>query len=241
MAVRAVIFDWGGTLTPHADIDLLELWLLVGRHIDPEQEALIAAQLLEVEERFWARTTTTQESGTLDDIIALAAEELGLDVADAVRAEAADLHLGAWDERLSPHDQDAAEVLDELHRQGIRTGLLSNTHWPRQFHEELLARDGLVDRLDARLYTCELSHLKPHPSVFLAALEAVSEGVPGGPIEPADAVLVGDRPRDDIAGAKGVGMKAVLRPNGQVPAGPVEPDAVIGSLTELLAVVERWR
>ncbi len=241
MAVRAVIFDWGGTLTPHADIDLLELWLLVGRHLDPEQAPLIAAQLLQVEERFWQRTTTTQESGTLDDIIALAAQELGLEFAEAVRREAAHLHLDAWDERLSPHDADAAEVLDELHRQGIRTGLLSNTHWPRAFHEELLARDGLVDRLDARLYTSELSHLKPHPSVFLAALEAVSHDQPSGPIAPADAVFVGDRPQDDIAGAKGVGMKAVLRPNGQVPGGPVEPDAVIGSLTELLAVVERWR
>jgi FMN phosphatase YigB (HAD superfamily) len=241
MTVRAVIFDWGGTLTPHADVDLLELWLATAEHLDAANGPAIAAQLLAVEDRFWARTSTTQESGTLDDIIALAAQELGLEVADAVRQEAAGRHLDAWAGRLNPHDPDAAAVLGDLRRQGIRTGLLSNTHWPRRFHEDLLARDGLVDLLDVRLYSSELSHLKPHPSVFLAALEAVSAGQDGGPIAPQDAVFVGDRPQDDIAGAKGVGMRAVLRPNGSVPSGPVEPDATISSLPELLDLVARWR
>jgi len=237
MPIQAVIFDWGGTLTAHADVDLLDLWLAAASRLAPDNAPAVARGLLAVEDRVWERTSTTQESGTLDDIIALAAQELGLDVAEAVRQEAASHHLEAWSTHLN-HDPDADGVLRALRDRGIRTGLLSNTHWPRRFHEELLARDGLVDLLDARLYTCELSHMKPHPSVFHAALEAVSNG---DRIPPANAVFVGDRPQDDIAGAKGVGMRAVLRPNDAVPPGPVQPDAIISSLPALLELVDRWR
>ncbi len=236
VAIRAVIFDWGGTLTAHADVDLLDLWLAAAERLDPENAADVARGLLAVEDRFWARTVSTQESGTLGDIIAEASRELGLELADAVREEAATHHLDAWSAHLV-HDPDAADVLRILRERGIRTGLLSNTHWPRRFHEELLARDGLLDGLDARLYTSELSHMKPHRSVFEAALRDVADGTA---IAPSDAVFVGDRPLDDISGAKAVGMRTVLRPNRSVPGGPAAPDATISSLPQLLDLIDRW-
>ena len=67
-----------------------------------------------------------------------------------------------------------------------------------------------------------------------------------GGIAPEDAVFVGDRPWDDIAGAKGVGMRAVLLPHSEIPAhqeGPVrgEPDAVVTRLADLLPLVDAWR
>ena len=112
--------------------------------------------------------------------------------------------------------------------------LLSNTHWPRTFHEHFLERDGLVDLIDARLYTSEMPYQKPHPTAFRTALDAV------GVDDPARAVFVGDRPFDDISGAKGVGLKAVLRANGSVPGYDVEPDAVIDRLPELVDLVKLW-
>ena len=236
VTIRAVIFDWGGTLTSHAEVDLLDLWLAAADRLDPSDVAAAARGLLAAENRLWARTATTQESGTLDDIIAMAAVDLGLEVADAVRAEVASHHLQAWSEHLH-HDPDAGGVLRQLRERGLRTGLLSNTHWPRRFHEDLLERDGLCHLLDARLYTSELSHMKPHPSVFLTALREVGARAV---IEPADVVFVGDRPLDDIAGANGVGMRTVLRPNRVVPAGPATPDAEISSLPELLDLIDRW-
>ena len=75
---------------------------------------------------------------------------------------------------------------------------------------------------------------KPHPSAFGAALDAV------GVDDPARAVFVGDRPFDDISGARGVGMKAVLRANGSVPGYDVEPDAVIDRLPDVVDLVRRW-
>ena len=85
-----------------------------------------------------------------------------------------------------------------------------------------------------RLYTSEMPYQKPHPSAFRAALDAIDVE------DPASAVFVGDRPFDDIFGAKAVGLHAVLRGNQSVPGYDVQPDAVIDSLPELVEVVARW-
>jgi putative hydrolase of the HAD superfamily len=62
-----------------------------------------------------------------------------------------------------------------------------------------------------------------------------------GVTDPAGCVFVGDRPFDDVHGAKSAGMRAVLVPNSDVPPfdGAV-PDATIGSLAELPSVIESW-
>ena len=54
-------------------------------------------------------------------------------------------------------------------------------------------------------------------------------------------MFVGDRPYDDIHGAKSAGMRAVLITNSDVPAfEAAEPDAVITRLAELLGHIDRW-
>lgn len=230
----AVIFDWGGTLSEFVSLELLDVWRAAAHHLDPAREDEITDALSMVEERFWARTTSTQQSGTLADLLAEASAELGLDVAEAVLEEAAVHHLDSWTPHIA-HDPDAAPVLRALRERGLAIGLLSNTHWPRAFHERFLERDGLDTLIDARLYSSELSHLKPHPSVFRAALGAV------GVDDPGRAVFVGDRPLDDIFGAQQVGMRAVLRPNDLVPGFDVTPDGEIASLPELVDLVDSWR
>jgi len=236
MALDAVVFDWGGTLTAGSTIVTLELedmWRVSARHLAPEREEELTAALFAAERRFWDQTLTTLESGTLADLLTAASREVGLDVTDALLQEAATQHLDAWTPHIE-HDPDAVSVLTELRGRGLRTALLSNTHWPRAFHEHFLERDGLVDLLDARLYSSELRYMKPHPSAFLEALGAV------GVADPTHAVFVGDRPYDDISGAKGIGMHTVLRANTHVPPYDVEPDAVIDGLPGLLAVIDRF-
>jgi putative hydrolase of the HAD superfamily len=62
-----------------------------------------------------------------------------------------------------------------------------------------------------------------------------------GVTDPAACVFVGDRPYDDIFGAKSLGMRAVLKPNSTVPAYPgAIPDVVISRLTELLPYLDNW-
>ncbi|MGI8809574.1 MAG: HAD family hydrolase [Acidimicrobiales bacterium] len=234
MTIAAVIFDWGGTLSEFVDAELVDAWRLAARHIDPAHEDEIAARLVRVEAEFWATTSSHQRSATLADLLASAARELGLDVAEALLEEAAVRHLDAWTPHIR-HDPDAAGTLGALRDGGLRIGMLSNTHWPRAFHERFLERDGLVDLIDARLYTSEMPFQKPHPSAFLTAAEAL--GVPAD-----QAVFVGDRPWDDISGAKCTGMRTVLRPNPVAPdVDGIEPDARITRLPELVTLVSIWQ
>ena len=140
-------------------------------------------------------------------------------------------YLEAWAPHIE-HAADAAETLEALRAAGIRIAMLSNTHWPRdfheRFHERFLARDGLAELIDARVYTSELAYMKPHPSAFAAALGAV------GVRDPSRAVFAGDRPWDDIFGARRAGLRTALRTNALVPGYEVEPDIEIERLSELL-------
>ena len=236
MPVEAVVFDWGGTLTAGSTVvslELVDVWQVTAHHLDPEREEELTAALVRAEQHFWAKTTTTLESGTLADLLRAASGEVGLDVTEALLEEAATRHLDAWTPHIA-HDPEAGAVLTELRERGIRTALLSNTHWPRSFHEHFLERDGLAGLIDARLYSSELRHMKPHPAVFAEALAAV------GVADPGRAVFVGDRPYDDIWGAQRAGMRTVLRPNPHVPPYDVVPDGTIEGLPGLLALIDRF-
>jgi len=235
-SLDAVIFDWGGTLSDYAAIELVDMWRLAARHLatyTPFGEDELVARLASVEQAFWDTTSTHQRSGTLGALLRSASDELGLDVGEAVLEQAAVHYLDSWTPHIQ-HDPEAGPVLEALRERGLRVGLLSNTHWPRPFHERFLERDGLDRLIDARLYTSEMRYQKPHPEAFAAALEALEVR------DPARAIFVGDRPFDDIAGARRAGMRAVLRYNSKVPGYEVEPDAVIDRLAELIELVDRW-
>ena len=238
--IDAVVFDWGGTLSVFAAVELADMWQLAARHLashgssrDPRAEERICRELARVEAAAWDRVSDDQSPSTLGEILAEASAALGMDVAEAVLEEAATHHLDSWTPHIE-HDPEAGPVLRELRERGLRTGLLSNTHWPRAFHEHFLERDGLADLLDVRCYTSEMKRTKPHADAFAQVVGAL------GVSEPAQVVFVGDRPYDDIHGAQQFGMKAVLRPNPNVPTWNVTPDATIESLTELLSLIDVW-
>lgn len=231
--IEAVVFDWGGTLSDFVDAELVDAWRLAARHLAPDREDELTAALVEVEADFWSTVATHQQSTTLAALVAEASRRVGMDVGEALLEEAAVRHLDAWTPHIV-HDADAAPVLDALRRRRLRIAMLSNTHWPRSFHEHFLERDGLAALIDARLYTSEMPFQKPHPSAFRAALDAV------GVEDAARAVFVGDRPFDDISGARSVGMRTVLRHNPLVTEPGPDADATIERLPELLALVEEW-
>lgn len=234
MAVEGVVFDWGGTLSNFVSAELVDAWRLAARHLAPDDAEELCDRLKQVEARFWATTATHQRSATLADLLGAAAQEVGLDVAEAILEEAAVLHLDTWTPHIR-HDPEARTTLARLREAGLRVGMLSNTHWPRSFHEHFLERDGLLELIDARLYTSEMAHQKPHPSAFTSACAAL------GIDDCTKVVFVGDRPWDDVTGAQGVGMRAVLRPNPQIEdSTPIQPDAVIDNLSQLWPLVRGW-
>ena len=234
VAVDTVIFDWGGTLSHWVPQERVpEFWKASARSVDPDRVDDLAAHLLTAEEAVWAQVRGAQRSGRLEDIVRAAAAAHDLEFAEDLFAAAAGSYFEAWELELH-HKADALPTLAALKSMGLRTGLLSNTHWPRQFHEQLLERDGLHEVIDERLYTSELTHVKPHPLAFKAALNALGA-------KPERTVFVGDRLYDDIYGAKSSGMRAVLvlpRPEGD--NATIEPDATIHQLSELIGVIDGW-
>jgi putative hydrolase of the HAD superfamily len=119
-------------------------------------------------------------------------------------------------------------VLRQLASAGIRLGLISNSHRCLAAFQSHFELQGLIV---ATVSSSEHGLLKPHPSIFAAALQLVD-------VQPADAVMVGDSVRQDIEGARRAGMRAVLLHRGGSPH-PREHDLaasgvpVIRSLSEL--------
>ena len=231
MTVRTVIFDWGGTLTPWHSVDHETLWRDVCvKHYAAARAAEVARALHTAERDVWAGIERSQVSATLAHVIERAQMSVPGAVPDAV--------LASYFEVWAPHTityPDAPVVLRELRRRNIRIGVLSNTLWPRAIHEQIFVRDEVLELIDGAVYSCELRWTKPHPEAFRAAMAAVGED------DPAACVFVGDRPFDDVHGAKSIGMRAVLMQNSDVP--PFEaavPDATITRLSQLLPHLDRW-
>ncbi|MFC4906418.1 HAD family hydrolase [Actinomadura gamaensis] len=227
MSVKAVIFDWGGTLTPWHDIDIPDIWKRIcAAGLSPQDAADAATRLLAAEEELWRRCKDEHRSATLDEVFAIA----GVEPSDALLDAVYDL----W----TPHtliDPAAPGLLRELRERGLKVGVLSNTMWSRDWHERIFDRDGVLGLLDGAVYSSEIPWTKPHAEAFRAAMAAVEVD------DPSACVFVGDRPFDDIHGAKSVGMRAALMPNSTVPSWQTEPDAVLhGGLGDLLGHIERW-
>jgi putative hydrolase of the HAD superfamily len=95
---------------------------------------------------------------------------------------------------------DVPDVLRVLSAAGLRIGLISNSHRCLASFQSHFELHGLIA---AALSSSEHGYLKPHPSIFEAALRLV--GVPA-----CDAVMVGDSLTHDILGARRIGMAGIL-------------------------------
>ncbi|MBA3567045.1 MAG: HAD-IA family hydrolase, partial [Actinobacteria bacterium] len=94
--------------------------------------------------------------------------------------------------------EDALVILDELRRRGLKVGLVTNG---QRDLEEFVAHHGL--EVDAMVGSRLHGRTKPHPSIFVAALRLLD-------VQPREAAMVGDSYEDDIAGARALGMRAIL-------------------------------
>ena len=230
--LEAVIFDWGGTLTRWHDIDFhAESLALAHAVVNAEHPLEVSrAKLHEAGATIWGRSRDHQQSSTVADLFA----EAGLEHDPEL--------LSAYYDFWQPHtltDPDVRPTWEALRAQGLRVGVLSNTIWPRAYHEAIFERDGVLDLLDGAVYTSEIPWTKPSPHAFEAAMTAV------GVSEPARCVYVGDRLFDDIWGAKNAGMRAVFVPHSAIPPEQVghtegTPDAVVERLADLPEVLRSW-
>jgi putative hydrolase of the HAD superfamily len=120
---------------------------------------------------------------------------------------------------------DVAPVLTELAARGLILGVISNSHRSLDAFASHFKLDTLIG---TTISSAEHGFMKPHPSIFEAALVRAD-------VRASEAVMVGDSLKADIEGAMAVGMRGILlRRSGERPSSLPRGVSVITSLHELL-------
>lgn len=200
LPVRAVLVDLDDTLYPQAEMSEVAWRALAerGERLGLDHDALLGALQDEA-----------AAGPARDGVIARALERVGgssdhVDVLlDAFRAVEPD--------RLTPYPG-AVEAL-ALVRSRVPVALVTDGEVTGQ--QRKVAALGLTDAFDVIVYSDHggRAHRKPHAWPFRTALGRL--GVP-----PERAVMIGDRPDEDIAGAVDVGMRAIRVGTGGYAAHP---------------------
>ncbi|GAC1362623.1 MAG: hypothetical protein NVSMB32_03200 [Actinomycetota bacterium] len=256
-APRVVLFDYGHTLVdfrrvPSALVAAYEdIRRRLERHVShelPQAEAL-AHQITDAVDIVVHRSYSEGRIQELDvvELLVDAFAGIGIPVDGELAAELAVLDHQAFSHSISVPAA-TLSVLESLAAQGTRMGLVSNiTLLPRLLRADLDAM-GVGQYLGAMAFSSEVGWRKPDRRIFAYALERLGATAQ-------EAVMVGDRLRDDISGARAAGMATVLtrefrneldgaeRAEG-LRAGPamatLRPDHAIDSLSELPGLLKAW-
>ena len=224
--MRAVLFDWGGTLVDFSwDDDLLAAGHRAGlRALDREAEADAFTA------RFHAELMPDLSPG--DDYPAVLARELGATADEVDRF--LDAEYGVWTPAHALLGS-AHALLEALRDRGLRLGVVANA-WPEpaRLTRRRIAELGVAERVDAIVLADEVGARKPDPRIFAPALEALG-------VAPGEAVYVGDRLDVDVLGASRAGLTTVQAMWFTADTGEagIEPDYVAFTPMDVLIVTQR--
>lgn len=216
---------------------LEQVYHSVGRPWNEEEVSAAFAHSYETFERHWygeQRTMTATES--LDVIW----RYLGMEVSGELHDEVVTRIEDSIIEGMPGLIPGCAEALETLARR-VPLALISDTAFsPGRALRRVLAAHGVDRHFRSLIFSDETGVSKPHPRMFERALDALGAA-------PADAVHIGDIERTDIAGAKAMGMRAILfrgdesgRYHDEQDAAGTAADAVAHSWPEVLATLASW-
>lgn len=233
--LRGLLLDWGGTITPWHVVDYRAQWTTFadGYGTMACAQNSLAASLLAAEERVWARVRDDHRSGHLREIL----EAVGVARPGEPYDAATEAGVAAYREFWEPHTYTHPawpDAWEALRSRGVRIGVLSNTIWPRAWHESWFARDGVLELIDAQVYSSDLPWAKPHPEIFTHAAGQLD-------LAPEQCAYLGDRRYEDVWGSQRTGMQGWWMPHDNLPADQivdvtVTPEAVIAEPHDVLAL-----
>ena len=234
--VRAVLFDFGGTLYDYDTLlpgdreSLFHLAKIAGASADDDtvyrayRGALRTAYRNYLERDYYLHADMFREA--LEGML----RQLGL--------EATDEHVASYREmqwRLHQRDfqlrEGVPETLGELRRRGLALGIVSNIDKDQLEHLGRLAE--LPRFFDWLLSSEEAGSCKPDGKIFAEALRRAGCAAD-------EALFVGDSLSADIAGANGAGLRSVLlwhRADKKPDTDRIKPRHVIAKIPDLLELV----
>ncbi|GAC1410059.1 MAG: hypothetical protein NVSMB57_03330 [Actinomycetota bacterium] len=240
--IRAILFDLGHTLMDFAPTEdaLRDAYALIRDRLTqwvedrapPETDVLIDRIVNTIN----ALVTHSYEERKLEeldqiDLLETAFRGIGYELPRPLLEEVAEIDHDAVSASWRVSDE-TLETLAHLRSMGLDLGLVSNfSLLPHRLHGDL-EKLGIKQHLGAVAFSCEVGFRKPDARIFQHALAGLGHS-------PADAVHVGDRLNDDIAGAKALGLRTVLTQEFRVeePA-DIAPDAIIARLSDLPKLIE---
>lgn len=238
MAMKAVIFDLGHTLIDYYDdwkgpeervVDrICDMVTSVSQSTDREEfTSYLSNSLRQARDR----KSTQMIEVPLVDLMGECLERFGaLDEYNLGQSLEMFYNALLEDRRLV---FGAVELLHALKERGMSIGLISDVAWglPSEYPMRDIQHFGLGAYFDDYVFSTDVGLRKPHPKVFKIALSNLG-------VTASEAMYIGNSLAHDIKGAKGVGMKAVLKRSKYCPPAEVEADHVISSLDEVEALIE---
>ena len=144
------------------------------------------------------------------------------------------LHLynAYWDTMLNSMRlfPGVAGTLKVLKKRGIMIAIITDLTAHIQIRK--IHKLGISEYVDVLVTSEEAGRDKPHPTVFLLALNKLG-------IDPNDALVVGDSPKTDIEGGKAAGIKTVLVSKDAKEG--AKPDFVAGNISEIPGIIDRLK
>jgi HAD superfamily hydrolase (TIGR01509 family) len=234
--LRAVLFDWGGTLMRDEWSDEIALegytagFTALARDGLPDATAFVAYLSDHQAELF---PHETEDEIDIAAVMARSFRENGVELTDDDVRLFLQAAQGVWSSYYLLADS-AHALLDALRGRGLKLALVSNTASPEWLLQPILERQGIAQRVDTIVLSSEVGKRKPHRAIFERALGELG-------VSAEDAVFVGDRLDADVYGASRLGMKTVQALWFRADDAPVdvEPDYQAFTLMDVLNVADR--
>jgi putative hydrolase of the HAD superfamily len=234
--LRAVLFDWGGTLMEDEWSDEIALeghraGLTALRRDGLPDAAAFTAYLREHEAELFP--SATEDEIDIAAVMTTSFAEHGVDLTDDDIRVFLQATQDVWSSYYALAGSTHA-LLEALRARGLKLALVSNTASPQWLLQPVLERQGLVDRVDAIVLSSEVGKRKPHPAIFERALGELG-------VQAEEGLFVGDRLTADVLGASRVGMKTVQAVWFRADEGPegVEADFQAFTQMDVLNVVDK--
>ena len=234
--IRAVTFDLWNTLLENKDFTELRINSLRSS-LEDEGIHLPYSELLRAYEKaseYYRREWELNHSQlSVEKRVEHIFSELEIPFTADLKRSVIDSFMNAFVVDPPALKEGVRETLEALHEE-YKMGIISDMGvTPGSIIRDHLEGHELLHHFTSTVFSDEVGYCKPDPKVFEKALNELKA-------RPEEAVHVGDLLRTDVAGAKGIGMKAGwVSDTGDYPHGDYSPDFVIKRLPELLDVIEK--
>ena len=237
MALRAVIFDLGGTLWYLSkDVNTVVRLgnqaiakYLVSKGFNVEADGVITGsnRIYNAYEPFAEKSFIE-----LDTQVLYSAILYQLSISDYANEELITGAVNSFYDPFVEHIQifqDVKEVLKKLKEKGLKLGLITN-NFNIEFYLRLLRKFDLEKFFDSSVASGKLGIRKPHKQIFLHCLSELG-------VNKEDSIIVGDSPYHDIQGAKNAGIRCIWVKRKEYDTIPVKPDWTVDSIKQVEKII----